>query len=95
MATVSQIRASLRNVEDDIVRARKVFDQGKDAIVGADNVMGGLGATYAAIIAAIDAGVAAKPSNAMWLELAARKDALVAEAVAFKTETAAAVAGLG
>ena len=94
MATVSQIQASLRNVTDDIVGARQQFDRGKSIIGQADAVMGNLGTTYGGIITAIDDGVAANPSNVMWQELAARKAALIAESVALKAETAAAVAAL-
>ena len=80
----SEITAALSNIAADIARARQQSNQAKSALVGGNNNLGNMPTTYAAAIAAIDAGAAAHPDDSAWALWQAEKDLFVAEFQALK-----------
>ena len=80
----SNVEAALQNVRDDIVNARQRCTSAKGTLTAENSKLGGMPTTYAAAIAAIDAGLAANPTDEAWQVLAARKTILVVEFQALK-----------
>jgi len=87
-------RARLDNVAQDIERARGQHEGAVAAITAANNTLGNLPTTYSAVLAVINAGAAANPTDAAWLTAKAEKDLHVADFQALKAEVQAAVDAL-
>jgi hypothetical protein len=84
----------LANVASDIDTQRQRFNSAVQAITAANNVLGNMPTTYAEVLAAVDAGVAANPADRGWLNAQADKDHFVADFLALKAEVQAAVDAL-
>ena len=94
MATFAEIKTALDSVAGIITNDRKRLVQAKALIDATDAELGGLAAAYGAFGTAIDAAVAADPTNAAYLAMDAEWGELVSEFQALKAISAAQKAAL-
>ena len=88
------VEAALDNIRGLIINNREAFTQAVARIGAANNAIGNLGTTYAAIVTEINARAAADPTDTGWKVAKARLDKFVAEYQALKAVLQAAVDAL-
>jgi hypothetical protein len=62
----SQVKARLGNPAQDVDRSRQELDSVAKTLKQSSNRVGAMAATYAEVVEAIDAGLAASPDSAAW-----------------------------
>ena len=91
MVTYTQSEAAIGSARDDIIKARKRFENGQEQISVANNLLSNMSNTYSQAFQFIVDALATNPDDVALKVLDARKAQIVAEFQALKTETQAAI----
>ena len=85
--TFAELKTAIDSIAGRMAQNTVRVNTGRDQVSAAVIDLTAMGTAYTQVLAEVDAGVAANPSNAAWKNLQAEKDILVAEFGVQKTET--------
>jgi|GEM_PF-6649594 len=84
-----EIEVRLNNAAGDVSQSAQQFTKAKQAIDLVYSVLDGLGTTYAEALSELNDALAANPTDSGWINLDARRDKIVAAALALKADVLA------